>query len=98
MRRVQGAGRQGKGGRVRQQKRRASLPVKKPAPSGVAKPETPVAGETSGRRVLAAAPRAQTALTLSSEDYRYVYSDLKRIGILAAAMFGALIVLSFLIK
>lgn len=33
-----------------------------------------------------------------SEEYRYVYSDLKRIAILAGTMFIVLIVLSFLIR
>ena len=33
-----------------------------------------------------------------SEEYRYVYSDLKRIAILAACMFTLLIALSFVIK
>jgi len=33
-----------------------------------------------------------------SKEYRYVISDLKRIGILAAAMMGLLVVLSFIIR
>lgn len=33
-----------------------------------------------------------------SEEYRYVIADLKRIGILAAAMMGLLVVLSFIIR
>ncbi|MGQ9626502.1 MAG: hypothetical protein ACUVV0_06310 [Anaerolineae bacterium] len=32
------------------------------------------------------------------EEYRYVYSDLKRIGFLAAGMFALLIALSFIIR
>lgn len=33
-----------------------------------------------------------------SQEYRYVIADLKRIGILAAAMMGLLVVLSFIIR
>jgi hypothetical protein len=33
-----------------------------------------------------------------AEEYRYVYSDLKRIAILAGVMLTALIVLSFVIR
>jgi hypothetical protein len=43
------------------------------------------------------APAEAKAAKLA-EEYRYVYSDLKRIAILAGAMFAALIVLSFVIR
>jgi hypothetical protein len=43
------------------------------------------------------APAEDKAAKLA-EEYRYVYSDLKRIAILAGAMFAALIVLSFVIR
>jgi len=33
-----------------------------------------------------------------AEEYRYVYSDLKRIAVLAGAMLAALIILSFVIR
>ncbi|MGQ9600940.1 MAG: hypothetical protein ACUVWZ_16205 [Anaerolineae bacterium] len=33
-----------------------------------------------------------------SEEYRYVIADLKRIGVLAIAMMGLLVVLSFIIR
>jgi hypothetical protein len=33
-----------------------------------------------------------------AEEYRYVYSDLKRIAILAGVMLAALIILSFVIR
>ncbi len=33
-----------------------------------------------------------------SQEYRYVITDLRRVGILAAAMFALLIVLSFVIR
>jgi len=32
-----------------------------------------------------------------AEEYRYVIADLERIGILAAAMFGLLVILAFII-
>jgi hypothetical protein len=37
-------------------------------------------------------------LTIRAEDYGYVYSDLKRIAVLAAAIFAVLIALTFVIK
>ena len=41
--------------------------------------------------------RAEEKAVQLAEEYRYVYSDLKRIAILAGAMLAALIVLSFVI-
>lgn len=61
---------------------------KQPVP--VLAPGPTVAKET---KVLAKEKAAKLA-----EEYRYVYSDLKRIAILAATMLAALIVLSFVIR
>jgi hypothetical protein len=41
---------------------------------------------------------AETKAAQLAEEYRYVYSDLKRIAILAGVMLTALIVLSFVIR
>jgi hypothetical protein len=41
---------------------------------------------------------AETKAVQLAEEYRYVYSDLKRIAILAGVMLAALIVLSFVIR
>jgi len=41
---------------------------------------------------------AEEKVAQLAEEYRYVYSDLKRIAILAATMLAALIVLSFVIR
>ncbi|MCR4405986.1 MAG: hypothetical protein NUW24_03555 [Anaerolineae bacterium] len=44
-------------------------------------------------------PAAPSPTTVDfSKEYRYVIADLKRIGILAAAMMGLLVVLSFIIR
>jgi hypothetical protein len=53
--------------------------------SGIAK-ETPRSGATTGKAVDFAT------------EYRYVYVDLKRIAITAAAMLAVLIILSFVIR
>ena len=56
-------------------------------------PATPVALATSA----AGAKAEQVAVPRKEElagEYRYVYSDLKRIAILAAAMFALLVVLA----
>jgi hypothetical protein len=36
--------------------------------------------------------------TIRTEDYTYIYNDLRRIVLLAATMFAILIILSFVIK
>jgi hypothetical protein len=36
--------------------------------------------------------------TIRAEDYHYVYSDIRRIGVLAAGIFAVLIVVSFIIN
>ena len=41
--------------------------------------------------------RAEQKAAMLAEEYRYVYSDLKRIAILAGVMLAALIILSFVI-
>jgi len=41
---------------------------------------------------------AKPSPTPDFQEYRYVITDLKRVGILAAAMFALLIVLSFVIR
>ena len=43
------------------------------------------------------APVQQPVATDFGEEYRYVVKDLQRIGILAAAMLGALVVLSIIL-
>lgn len=71
------------------QRRTYSVPR---APS-VAPEQSPAPVRTSR----AVAPPARTSVDLR-EEYRYVYSDLKRIGFLAAGMFALLIALSFIIR
>jgi hypothetical protein len=46
----------------------------------------------------APASRAVTSISLRPEDYHYIYTDLRRIAVLAAAIFAVLIILSFIIK
>jgi len=51
----------------------------------------------------ASAPTARVKATAPvapdfSQEYRYVISDLKRIGIIAASMLALLVILSFVIK
>ncbi|MEE8162909.1 MAG: hypothetical protein V3T92_02660 [Anaerolineae bacterium] len=77
----------------RRAKRRAKKTRSKPAvrPKRPASAPSPtVAKET---RALTEEKAAELA-----EEYRYVFSDLKRIAVLAGAMFAALIILSFVIR
>jgi hypothetical protein len=47
--------------------------------------------------VAARVPPEQPAALDFREEYRYVVSDLQRIGILAAVILGALVILSFVV-
>ena len=61
---------------------RPKLPLSAPSPT--------VAKETEAL--------AKEKVAELAEEYRYVYSDLKRIAILAGTMFAVLIILSFVIR
>ncbi|MCD6553790.1 MAG: hypothetical protein DRI52_00770 [Chloroflexi bacterium] len=73
-----------------------------------ARPKAPTAARTPTAKAAAApmpsvpAPKKPTAPRYRtvdfSKEYYYVISDLKRIGILAAAIMGLLVVLSFIIR
>ena len=80
---------QGEPGRQRQQ----VAPVKQPVQerSEAARP----AASGSGWR---APTRSSVAQTIRPEDYGYVYSDLRRIAVLAGSIFLVLIALSFIVK
>ncbi len=71
--------------------RRESLRAYAPA----SKPSAEKTEAASASRAAFAAPRAATTF---SYDYAHVYSDLKRIAILAGFFFAVLIALSFVIK
>lgn len=74
-------------------RRRTASPLRKKAAPVAA----PTIAEPAERIApLTVAPQRKTIDF--SEEYRYVYSDLKRIAILAACMFTLLIALSFVIK
>jgi len=46
----------------------------------------------------APAPLVEAQTPGQGEDYGYLYSDLKRIAVIAGAMFSLLVVLSFIIR
>lgn len=77
--------------------RRAKRSAKKKRSVSAVRPKRPVSapGPTVAKetQVLPEEKVAQLA-----EEYRYVYSDLKRIAILAATMLAVLIILSFVIR
>lgn len=74
-------------------RRRTASPLRTKAAS-VAAPT--IAEQAERTAPLTVAPQRKTIDF--GEEYRYVYSDLKRIAILAACMFTLLIILSFVIK
>lgn len=54
---------------------------------------------TSASQARVAAPKKTEEMeTTLAEEYRYVITDLKRIGILAAAMFGLLVVFALILR
>ena len=60
---------------------------------------TTAAAQSVAADTPAAAPRvAKSAENTGAEDFRYVKSDLRRIGLLAASFTAILVVLSFFIK
>jgi hypothetical protein len=83
----------------------------RPTPATLTQPATAVA---SAAPAAAAAPAALAAArpawssgqrtstrstgTIRAEDYHYIYSDLRRIGILAGTVFAILAVLSFVLR
>ena len=77
-------------------KKRRSRPTAGAKQSALS-PSPTVAKETEARTEAKAAQLAEEKAAKLTEEYRYVYSDLKRIAILAAAIFAVLIILSFVI-
>jgi hypothetical protein len=77
--------------------RRAKRRAKKKRSVPAVRPKRPVSapGPTVAKETQALAEEKVAQL---AEEYRYVYSDLKRIAILAGVMLAALIVLSFVIR
>ena len=68
-------------------------PVASGAPAAPAAPAAARPAWSSGQRMA-----ARSTGTIRSEDYRYIYSDLRRIGILAGSVFAILVVLSFVLR
>jgi len=77
--------------------RRAKRSAKKKRSVSAVRPKRPVSAPSpivaKETQALAEEKVAQLA-----EEYRYVYSDLKRIAILAGAMLAVLVILSFVIR
>jgi hypothetical protein len=61
-------------------------------------PVKPVAMPPVASGKASATPLSAPKVTDLANDYRYVLSDLKRLGILAAASFATLIILALLIR
>lgn len=69
-------------------------PIEMPAPGT----DTLVMPRTVESRAPVRTSSAVSRMLHGDFDYSYVYSDLRRIGILAALAFGAMIVLTFILK
>lgn len=67
--------------------------TRQPSVAAAVQPAAPAATARPASGPGESAPISHTDL---AEEYRYVYSDLKRVGILAGSMLGLLIVLALL--
>jgi hypothetical protein len=81
---------------------RAATAGRAPAPASEetgrqASPSRPAPATSNVTWRSAPAQRA-AVLTIRPEDYRYVYSDLKRIAVLATGIVVTLVILTFVIK
>jgi hypothetical protein len=72
-------------------------PQRKPAPQMRASAEGELPVQQAATARLAKPARQAEARVDFARDYGYVYADLKRVGIIAAAMLVILVVLSFII-
>ena len=71
----------------------------KPSQQTAATPGTAMpAGSASRSAQAAARPGTPSRTTELSVEYSYVPNDLRRLGIMAAALFGVMIVLGFIIR
>lgn len=77
--------------------RRARRRKRRPAPKPMPRPKVPSMPREADQAPKSGIVPQEIAIGIS-EEYRYVYSDLKRIAILAGAMFIVLIVLSFVVR
>ena len=87
------------GGRAEKRAKRrvvASPPAPAEAPAAV--PATSRPGAVRSTWMAPARSSGRNAGVIRDEDYRYIYGDLRRIGILAGTGFAALIVLSFVLR
>jgi hypothetical protein len=78
--------------------RRAKKRAGKKRGTPAVRPKQPSISGPSPTAAREAEAPAETKAAQLAEEYRYVYSDLKRIAILAGVMLTALIVLSFVIR
>lgn len=70
---------------------------KRSIPAGRSRQPAPAPSTTAAAMAKETAALAEEKTAKLAEEYRYVYSDLKRIAILAGTMLAALIILSFVI-
>lgn len=87
---------------TRDKRRKKTRPRRPPGeatkPVGHEQAESPRPAASSGGWRAAPARATAVGQTIRAEDYHYVYSDLKRIAVMAVGVFAVLIVLSFIIK
>jgi hypothetical protein len=78
--------------------RRAKRRVEKRRSTPAARPKQPVPVPSPIVAKKEIEVRAEEKTAQLAEEYRYVYSDLKRIAILAGTILAVLIILSFVIR
>ena len=83
--------------RRRKKQRRAHRPLSE-ATRPVAQPHTEAARPAASAGGWRAPARQAAVTTIHPEEYSYVYSDLKRIAVLATSIFAILIALTLIIR
>jgi hypothetical protein len=87
---------QGPGRSTKKSRKRTAF---RPAPpSGTVSQAAPRTPASALARPTSSLTRSSSVAAIRTDDYTYIYSDLRRIAILAATMFAILIILSFVIK
>ncbi len=85
-------------GRIASKKSRKRAAFRPTPPSGAVSQAIPRAPTSTLARPMSSLARSSGVATIRTEDYTYIYNDLRRIAILALIMFAILIALSFVIK
>lgn len=78
--------------------RAAQRPIRVGYPAPAPSPTTGPIRESFAPRSVAPPVMASRSITTPTFDYKYVFQDLRRIGLLSVAFFGLMLILWFLVE